>query len=233
MPSQSIVCNASLYFRDAGSDKVYHAQIVGDEAAGYLVHFQYGRRGSALQSGSKTPSPTTLGKAQAIFDKLVKEKSAKGYSTGAEGTPFSGTENAGRVSGFSLQMLNPITREEALALIQDDAWGLQEKMDGERRAVLVGDDLLHGAVFVGGRVVGINRKGLTVALPQTIEDVVRRCLPGDTMIDGEQIGDRLYVFDMLRHDGQDLAHRPYWERHNAMLCAIPGAMSASDPLRVV
>ena len=219
---QKTITSTSLFFSDGASDKVYHAQIVGDDAEGYMVHFQYGRRGSALQSGSKTTTPVPLSKAQQVYDKLVKEKMSKGYSTGIDGTPFAGTENAGRVSGISLQLLNPATRDEAQALIQDSTWGLQQKMDGERRAVLIGDE-----------VVGVNRKGLTVALPQPIADALHQCLPKGTVIDGEQIGDRLYVFDMLRHDGQDLAHWAYGERHNAMLRAIPGAMSASDPLRAV
>jgi bifunctional non-homologous end joining protein LigD len=217
-----IVATSSLYFSDGASDKVYHAQVIGDDASGYMVQFQYGRRGSTLQAGTKTATPVTLPKAQQIFDKLVKEKTAKGYSTGIDGTPFAGTENAGRVSGVSLQLLNPISREEAHVLIQDDAWGLQQKMDGERRCVIVDGD-----------VVGVNRKGLTVALPQPIADAARRCLPKGTVIDGEQIGDTLWAFDMLRYDGKDVSHLSYRMRHAALLDAIPGAMSKKDPLRVV
>ncbi len=217
-----IVATASLYFSDGASDKVYHAQIVGHDADGYVVNFQYGRRGSTLQSGSKTPAPVPLTKAQSIFDKLVKEKTSKGYSPGIDGTPFAGTEKAGRVSGVSLQLLNPVTREEATALLEDPSWCMQPKLDGERRAVIVGDD-----------VEGVNRKGLIVDLPLSIAQAIRQCLPKGTVIDGEQIGDTLHVFDLLRYEGKDLSQMPYFSRHTALSVAIPGAISARDPLRLV
>jgi bifunctional non-homologous end joining protein LigD len=45
-----------LHYRDLRSDKVYHVQL--DRAdGGYVVNFQFGRRGSSLQSGTKTPQP--------------------------------------------------------------------------------------------------------------------------------------------------------------------------------
>ena len=221
---QQPIATASLYFSEGGSDKVYHAQIIGDDASGYVVNFQYGRRGSTLQSGSKTPSPVPLVKAQAVFDKIVKEKVSKGYSPDASGTPFVGTSNAGRSSGVNLQLLNPITREEAHALIHDDFWAMQQKMDGERRAV---------KVDVDGNVIGINRKGLTVALPQSIADAALQCLPRDSVVDGEQVGDTLFVFDVLRYGGRDIANMTYHERSMGLLMGIPGAASRNDPLRCV
>ena len=75
------VKQASLFYTHGSSDKEYHAQIV-ERGDGYVVDFQYGRRGGPLQTGSKTPSPVALDKATAIFDKLVKEKTSKGYTPG-------------------------------------------------------------------------------------------------------------------------------------------------------
>ena len=46
----------TLYFRQGSSDKIYQASIVPKDG-GYVVQFQYGRRGSALQSGQKNPLP--------------------------------------------------------------------------------------------------------------------------------------------------------------------------------
>jgi predicted DNA-binding WGR domain protein len=43
----------SLYFREGSSDKVYHAQIAPESNDLYSVNFQYGRRGSTLQTGTK------------------------------------------------------------------------------------------------------------------------------------------------------------------------------------
>ena len=77
----------SLYFREGSSDKVYHAQIAPDGNDLYSVNFQYGRRGSTLQTGTKTAAPVALAQARKIFDKLVAEKRAKGYTEGESGVP--------------------------------------------------------------------------------------------------------------------------------------------------
>ena len=48
--------NITLYYREGSSDKVYQCQI---EAAGerFVVNFAYGRRGSTLNTGTKTNVP--------------------------------------------------------------------------------------------------------------------------------------------------------------------------------
>jgi bifunctional non-homologous end joining protein LigD len=43
----------TLYFREGPSDKVYQASIRPKDK-GFMVHFAYGRRGSTLNTGSKT-----------------------------------------------------------------------------------------------------------------------------------------------------------------------------------
>jgi len=128
-----------------------HAEIV-EVAGGNVVNFRYGRRGASLTSGTKTAAPVDFAHAKMIYDKLVKEKTAKGYTPDVSGAAYQGTERAGLKSDFSPQLLNPITEEEAMRLIKDDRWAAQEKMDGERRA----------AHADGGGVFGINRKGLVV-----------------------------------------------------------------------
>ena len=55
----------TLYFRSGPSDKVYQASICPKDA-GYLVHFAYGRRGSTLSTGSKTPAPVEYPIAKGI-----------------------------------------------------------------------------------------------------------------------------------------------------------------------
>jgi len=68
----------SLYFCEGTSDKEYHLQLQ-QVSGGHIVSFQYGRRGSALNEGTKTDSPVTLDKAQKIFNKVRDEKLGKGY----------------------------------------------------------------------------------------------------------------------------------------------------------
>lgn len=71
----------SLAYKDGPSDKVYHAQLE-PRGKGWVVNFQYGRRGASLQSGTKTQTPVEFTKANQIFDKLIAEKKAKGYTEG-------------------------------------------------------------------------------------------------------------------------------------------------------
>ena len=75
----------TLYFQNATSDKIYQVDLCEVTGGMYLVNFRYGRRGKALREGTKTDQPIVLAAAQKIFDKLVAEKTKKGYS--ASGTP--------------------------------------------------------------------------------------------------------------------------------------------------
>ena len=77
----------SLYFREGGSNKEYHASLE-EKKGGWVVNFKYGRRNATLATGTKTSSPIVYDKAWGIYSKLVKSKTAKGYKT-ADGTvPF-------------------------------------------------------------------------------------------------------------------------------------------------
>ena len=88
----TIIQSTSLYYRAGRSDKGYQAAIeeVPGEDDAFLVTFAYGRRGSTLQTGTKTPQPVSREAAIKIHDKLVASKWAKGYriSGGGPGTPY-------------------------------------------------------------------------------------------------------------------------------------------------
>jgi bifunctional non-homologous end joining protein LigD len=124
----------SLYYSEGNSDKEYHAEIV-EVAGGNVVNFRYGRRGGSLTVGTKTSAPVDFAQAKKIYDKLVKEKTAKGYTPDVSGSAYQGTENVGIKTDFMPQLLNAITESETMACISDANWAAQEKMDGERRAV--------------------------------------------------------------------------------------------------
>ena len=95
--------SVTLYYREGASDKVYQCQI---EPAGerFVVNFAYGRRGSTLNTGTKTNVPVDYDSAKRIFDKLVKEKQGKGYTPGESGTPYQHSEQ--QPSGIFPQLLN-------------------------------------------------------------------------------------------------------------------------------
>ena len=101
MPRDSM----TLYYRDGRSDKVYHLT-TEEKDGGFVVNFAYGRRGTTLQTGTKTAQLVTIKEANAIYDKLLKSKMAKGYTPGEDGTPYAQTENAQRSTGILPQLLN-------------------------------------------------------------------------------------------------------------------------------
>ena len=190
----------TLYFRQGSSDKIYQAAIepAGD---GYVVNFAYGRRGSTLSTGTKTQSPVSHAEAKAIFDKLVKEKTATGYTPGADGTPYQQTEKAEQATGIHCQLPNPIEEAQVGKLIEDPAYWMQEKWDGRRLLIRKQD----------GKVTGINKLGLAVALPEPLVLDANHC-DMDFILDGEAIGDMLCVFDVLLIGDEEIGGCRYTER---------------------
>ncbi|MCY2929773.1 MAG: WGR domain-containing protein [Planctomycetota bacterium] len=193
-PSQS----TTLYFRCGGSDKIYaaHVQPLG---AGFVVNFAFGRRGTTLQTGTKTAKPVDYPTAMKLYDRLVREKTAKGYTAGQAGTPYQGTERQALATGVLPQLLNPIDQDDADRLIGDDDWWMQEKFDGRR--ILIRRD--------GNDVTGINRKGLVVALPQPVTQQALTIGDNQWLMDGEAVGDVYVAFDLLEADGEDLRQAGY------------------------
>ncbi len=195
----------TLYFRQGSSDKVYQASLE-PKVDGYVVRFAYGRRGTTLQTGTKTQTPVAYNEAKRIYDKLVTEKTAKGYTPGGDGTPYQHTDKASQSTGIHCQLLNPVEEDQAERLIADPAWWLQEKYDGRRLLIRK----------MGEQITGINRIGLTVALPQTLASDAAAC-PVDCIIDGEAVGDVLYAFDVLLIGEDEIDGCRYGERHLRLL----------------
>lgn len=175
--------HTTLYFREGSSDKVYQAHLVQD-GAGWSVNFEYGRRGGPLKAGTKTSRPLPRGEAKRVFDGLVREKTAKGYSPGEDGVRFAGTELAGRKTDHQPQLLNPV--EDPEGYLSDAAFWAQEKFDGQR--ILIEKR--------GVTVTGINRRGLATGLPEPLVNVIGGC-PGDFVVDGELVGATYHAFDIL------------------------------------
>jgi len=210
--------STTLYYHCGGSDKVYSTRIE-EKDDGFVVNFAFGRRGSTLQTGTKTAAPVSFDKAKAILDKLVREKLAKGYTPGADGTPYAHTENEQRETGLRCQLLNPITEAEVGKLLDDAGWWMQEKYDGRR--VLVKKD-------ASGAVIGINRKGLTIGLPEPIV-AHAQTIAGTFVIDGEAVGDKLYAFDCLEREGIEVAGFPYSKRMEILTGFVGNGTIESAP----
>src|SRR5713226_6506102 len=96
----------ALYYRQGSSDKVYQIRIEPKDDL-FVVNFAYGRRGNTLNTGSKTGAPVSYDIAKSIFDQIVKEKLAKGYTPGANGVPYQHTEHQESSTGLLPQLLTP------------------------------------------------------------------------------------------------------------------------------
>lgn len=192
--------STTLYFREGSSDKVYQATIEPKDP-GYVVYFAYGRRGTTLNTGTKTQSPVSLEQAQSIYQKLIKEKMAKGYTPGEDGTPYQHTDKQQLTTGIHCQLLNPIESEEVEHYLGHKDYLMQPKHDGRRLLIQKR----------GNQILGINRKGLAVALPQTLMKDAENCTM-DFTIDGEAVGDTLHAFDILSADGRDMTKASTMER---------------------
>jgi len=116
-----------------------------------VVNFAFGRRGTTLQTGTKTPSPVDFETARKTYDKLVREKQAKGYTPGEDGTPYQHTSKEERATGIFPQLLNPIDEEQALRLIDDPDWCAQEKFDGYAHIRIMRSPMWEVPLFGGAR----------------------------------------------------------------------------------
>ncbi len=215
-----VIDQADLQYADGRSDKVYHVQIVQNDDGTYSVPFQYGRRGSTLNTGEKV-SAVSSSSAHQQFDKVVAEKRKKGYqlSSGrvsqmqgslAPSITPSGVK-AGEDTGVRPQLLNDVCEEDLDTLLNDPSWMLQEKMDGHRRLVRIDT---RG-------VIGINRDGQAVPLSGEVGNPMAGLL-GQTLIDGELVGNKYYAFDLLEEDKADLRALPAIERHQRLVQRLAG-----------
>ena len=191
----------ALYYQQGTSDKVYQADLEAKDG-GYVVNFAYGRRGTTLTTGTKTSTAVNYDAAKAIYDKLVKEKTAKGYTPGEDGTPYQHTDKASAATGIHCQLLNPIGDDQIENLINDPAYWMQEKHDGRRLLIRKQN----------GEITGINKLGLTVALPQPMHDAAANC-DEDFILDGEAIGDMHHTFDALLIGDDEIGGLRYGERY--------------------
>jgi len=176
-----IIDKTDLYFRQGVSDKVYHVKLV-EINGNYQVDFAYGRRGSALNTGKKI-SGVTIQAARKVYDKLVQEKIGKGYQEmigGKATSTMSVTDPTD--TGFRPQLLNDINEDTIEAYINDPNWCAQEKYDGKRR----------GLIRNGASLIGANRKGLTVSIPDNLQSILPE---GIYILDAEAIGDKVVIFD--------------------------------------
>jgi bifunctional non-homologous end joining protein LigD len=164
-----------------------------------------------MNTGTKTQSPVSFEEAQNIHSKLIREKLAKGYKSGADGAPYSSPESS-PLTGITPQLLNPVDQERLDALLDSPDYYLQQKHDGRRLLVQKSEDGIRG----------INRRGLECGIPETIREATKR-IEGYWLIDGEAVGETLHAFDLLEIEGVDLRQATYFKRLAVLMNLLMGA----------
>jgi bifunctional non-homologous end joining protein LigD len=197
---------AELYFRQGSSDKVYHLQLENTQDR-WSVQAQWGRRGSALQSDIKV-SDTTYEEAKRVYDRLLREKTGKGYqiaqATTNGDTPISvGLPACKEHSGHIPELLTPIEEPEALQLSDDPSWWFQQKFDGRRLAVQKAD----------GKYSGINKLGQIVPIDSRLTEPLDLVQAKGFLADGEITDSHFFVWDLLSVNDTDLRIQPYEIRY--------------------
>jgi bifunctional non-homologous end joining protein LigD len=190
-----------LAFKEGASDKIYQAELK-EKQDGWHVEFGYGRRGASLIYGTKTKAGIAYDVAKITYDKLVKSKVKKGYNQDG-GVPSLNAVSSNVDSGIRPQLLNELTEEDAEIFINDDDYCMQEKFDGRRRLIKKLSAHIPS--------VGINKKGIEVALSKDIQDAADN-LGGPFILDGEDMGDEVMCFDDL-----SVPELTYRERYSGLL----------------
>lgn len=209
MKNQTIA-KVTLHNNTGNSDKIYECVVVqsGDL---YLVNTQNGRRGGTMTPRTKTKEPVQLEAAMKIYDSLVKEKLGDNYyvleGDSSVAAPVASNDPAGAF--HQPQLLNDIDRDAAMALIEDDDWVMEEKMDGKRIAVAISASDVRIS----------NKSARACSIPAPIVTAIQSLMSVEYLgpvlyveADGELIGEKYHVFDILAIDGTDMRNLPYETR---------------------
>jgi bifunctional non-homologous end joining protein LigD len=223
--------SVELFFQEGTSDKVYNAAILEEGPGSYTVSVEWGRRGTPLNKGSKAVK-VGLEKAKREFEKVVREKTHKGYQPitkdvkPAAVAPPVGQGSASRVAstgrartGQAAQLLNAIEEPQVEALILDETVVAQQKLDGVR--------ILAHVKTTG--VIATNRAGQVTEIPEAVVAAIAEA-PEGSVLDGELVGGEYWLFDLLQHGTEDLRPLGYRDRY-AELDALAGELAG--PVKLV
>ncbi len=225
-----------LFFQEGTSDKVYEAKIVEDSDGVYSVLVAWGRRNAKLNQGKKANS-VSLAQAKKAYDRVVRQKTNKGYQAITETVQPAATappqgQGSGTRAGVGgrsqvgpkAQLLNAIDEGRLEALLADSGIIAQQKFDGVRILAHVEPT----------KVTATNRKGEVSELAGAIMEAVSSAPPG-TIVDGELVsgsgGPVYWLFDILCYAGEDLKALPYLERYGylaAACAALPNPIEMVD-----
>ena len=230
----STIDSITLHSTIAGSDKLYQLTIVsGTEANTYDLVYANGRRTGTLTPGKKpkNTTPLTLDQATAELDSLKRHQTSRGYHQIGNCSLCAGQQVAttepsipttSQTVNTSCQLLTLLpnsddcrTLEEFLHvshdLLNDSQYCAERKFDGIR--VLLYLDAANN-------VTAYNRTEAVRGISRAVINEIKMFrLNAPLMVDGESIGDKFHIFDLLEIQGLDLRPLPF-EQRNAQLAAL-------------
>ena len=212
-----VIESQTLYSDRNGSDKVYVVEMVQDDAYRFKVRSWSGKynggayRGSLVDQGAKVEGVDEC-EALVAFKKLVssKIKGSSKYRVLNDATSTIAlavqTERDGKSAGVPVPLLTAVSESVLHELLQHKGMYWSRKMNGVRR----------GAISKNGDVIGFKRSNEFVSLMPAIADAVLKAFGHDAIVDGELVGDTLYLFDMQRLNGEDLTACGFKERYDRL-----------------
>ena len=224
----------TLHSTVGGSDKLYQLTIICAEAPDtYNLVYANGRRTGSLTPGKKpkNPTPLTFSQANTELEDLKRHQISRGYhelgncSLCADeqvGVIERTSSQAPPTINASCQLLTLLpksddcrTLEDFLRVcddfLNDPLYCAEQKFDGDRMLLYLDAE---------GKVTAYNRKeGVRGVSSSVTNELQRFRLNAPLMLDGESIGDKFYIFDLLEIQGldiRDLAH----EQRKAQLAIL-------------
>jgi len=113
----------TLYYREGSSDKVYHA-VIEPQGEGFVVNIAYGRRGSTMNTGTKTQTPVDYDTGDQDLHETGQRKEGQGLHRRPRGHTVSDTPKEDRVTGLLPQLLNPIDGQEVKRPVERSVLGI-------------------------------------------------------------------------------------------------------------
>jgi bifunctional non-homologous end joining protein LigD len=217
-----IMKSVELFFQEGSSDKLYNAAVVAEDDGTFSVTVAWGRRGATLNEGKKAVH-VARAEADKAYDRVVREKTNKGYKPiTAEQKPAATPPPAPPkdTTKKRAQLLTDVDDAELEALLANDDMIAQQKLDGIRV-------LAH--VDAGGvRVTNRNGDPTDKVAAHVVAGLAK--LADGSVVDGEVVGDRYWLFDVLAMGANDVTHVGYEERWEILADELMPDVSGSVSL---
>ena len=121
------------------------------------------------------------------------------------------------------QLLTEIEEIDVTSYLNNPEYGAQEKKDGRHITL---------QVIIDGPFLVRNKKGDTSTCAPEFEQSLRS-LDRNLLIDGEHIGNKFHVWDLLEIDGVDIRELPYYSPTGASRYSLLKSLNIDDTIKIV